>query len=92
MKNIRVILRTDAEREAVQRCCGFLHESTASKALLCAATLYPQAIEHLAEAERELEKLRAERRTLRAAFKLMTEDEPPPRHNSLVRPRTSALL
>lgn len=58
MKNIRVLVRTDADRQAIEACREATGEITASKALLAAASSYPALKRRVAEQEAELGRLR----------------------------------
>ena len=92
-KNIRVFIRTAEEQEQLERCCAATHESTASKALMAAAALYPVVAEQLHDAKRELERLRGERQALRSAFKMLfTDDEFAAIGRGLPPPQTGRLL
>ena len=65
MKNIRVLVRTDADRQALDACREATGEKTAAKALLAAAASYPAAKRRIAEQQAELDKLRTLKADLR---------------------------
>lgn len=58
MKNIRVLVRTEADRQALDACREATGEKTAAKALLAAAKMLPAAKRRIEAQEAELAKLR----------------------------------
>lgn len=58
MKSVRVFLRTDADRQAIDACRDATGESTAAKAMMVAAASYPSLRRRVAQAESELADLR----------------------------------
>ena len=71
MNSVRVILRTDADRQTIEACKTATGENTAAKALLAAAASYPAAKRRLEDAERELTALRRLRDELKRGLGLL---------------------
>lgn len=65
ISSVRVFIRTEGDRHAIDACKSATGEATAAKALMVAAKSYPSAMRRLAEAERELADLRQLRADIR---------------------------
>ena len=67
-RNVRVIVRTSADAEAVAECKAALGERTAAKALMAAAKMVPGLTREVRELRRERDELAAMRDALRQAM------------------------
>lgn len=69
ISSVRVFLRTDADRQAIEACRMATGETTAAKALMVAAASYPAARRELETVKAELETLRRQRDSLRDSLR-----------------------
>ena len=67
-RNVRVIVRTAADADAIAECKAALGERTAAKALMAAARLVPGLTREVRELRRERDELAAMRDALRQAL------------------------
>jgi len=74
VKNIRIVPRTPSDVKAIEDCKAATGETTAAKALLAAARLYPAMKRKYDDVERERNTLRAHRDRVREAFRYILGD------------------